>query len=327
MPLLNWGLLSTARINRAVIPPLRTSQRNRLVAVASRAQDKADAYAREWGIERAYGSYEALLADPEIHVIYNPLPNHLHAEWTLKAAQAGKHVLCEKPLALTTAEVDALIAAARANQVIIAEAFMYLHHPQTIKVKELVTSGALGPVRLAHGTFSFNLNHEQDVRWDPAMGGGAVWDVGCYPLSYLRYLLGEPEEVFGWQTLGPSGVDVIFTAQLRFPNAVLAQFDCGFRAQYRTHFEVVGEQGALAVPVPFRPGIDEQLRLTRGEQTEMITLSGEPLYVGEVENIADAILSGAPSRVSLAFSRGNIHVIQCLLQSAREGRPIVCAQS
>src|SRR5512147_3048618 len=154
---LNWGLLSTAQINSALIRPLNASPRTRLLAVASRSQSSADAYAREWKIPRAHGSYEALLADPEIDVIYNSLPNHLHAEWTIKAVVAGKHVLCEKPLALSVAEVDAMEAAAQKHGRVVAEAFMYRHHPQTLKVQELVKSGSLGTLKLIHGSFSFVL--------------------------------------------------------------------------------------------------------------------------------------------------------------------------
>ena len=149
---LNWGLLSTARINNALIPPLRASKRNRLLAVASRTQEAADAYAREKEIPRAHGSYESLLADPEIDVIYNPLPNHLHAEWTIKAVEAGKHVLCEKPLALNVGEVDAMQTAARKHGRVVAEAFMYRHHPQTLKVQELIRSGSLGTLKLVRSS-------------------------------------------------------------------------------------------------------------------------------------------------------------------------------
>ncbi len=180
-PPLRWGLLGTARINRMVIPPLRASAGNRLLAVASRDLARATGYAKEWGIERAHGAYEALLADPEIDAVYIPLPNHLHAEWTIRAARAGKHVLCEKPLALTVAEVDAMGAAARESGVVLAEAFMYRHHPQTLKVKELVDAGAIGPVRFVRGTFSFPLTRPDDVRLRPEWGGGCLWDVGCYP--------------------------------------------------------------------------------------------------------------------------------------------------
>ena len=203
---LRWGLLGTARINRMVIPPLRASAGNRLVAVASRDLARARGYAQEWGIERAHGAYEALLADPGIDAVYIPLPNHLHAEWTIPAARAGKHVLCEKPLALTVAEVDAMGAAAREGGVVLAEAFMYRHHPQTLKVKELVDAGAIGPVRFVRGTFSFPLTRPGDVRLQPEWGGGCLWDVGCYPLSFTRFVLGrEPLEAAGAQCWGRPG--------------------------------------------------------------------------------------------------------------------------
>src|SRR5512142_2028017 len=172
---LNWGLLSTAHINRALIPPLQVSKRNQLLAVGSRTQETADSYAREWKIPRAYGSYEALLADPEIDVVYNSLPNHLHAEWTIKAVKAGKHVLCEKPLALSVAEVDAIQAAARKHGRLVAEAFMYRHHPQTLEVQELVKSGSLGILKLVRGSFTYTLSGEGNIRADPALGGGSIW--------------------------------------------------------------------------------------------------------------------------------------------------------
>ena len=201
---LNWGLLSTARINDALIPPLRASKRNHLLAVASRTQEAAEKYAREKKIPRAHGSYESLLADPEIDVIYNPLPNHLHAEWTIKAFEAGKHVLCEKPLALNVEQVDAMQAAARKHERVVAEAFMYRHHPQTLKVQELVRSGSLGTLKLVRGSFTYVLSREEDIRLlDPAMGGGSIWDVGCYPISYARTVIGmDPLDVFGWQVTG-----------------------------------------------------------------------------------------------------------------------------
>src|SRR3990170_3418207 len=183
---LRWGLLSTARINQALMAPLGSSTRNRLVAVASRIPERGEAYAREWNIPRAFASYEAMLADPDIDVIFNPLPNRLHAEWTIKAAQAGKHVLCEKPLAITVEEVDAIEAAARQAGVVVAEAFMYRHHPQTLKVRELVDGGAVGDLWLVRGSFTFDLTRESDPRLDPALGGGSIWDVGCYPISCSR---------------------------------------------------------------------------------------------------------------------------------------------
>jgi xylose dehydrogenase (NAD/NADP) len=320
---LNWGLLSTARINRALIPPLQVSRRNKLLAVASRSQATADAYAREKKIPRAYGSYEALLADPEIDVIYNPLPNHLHAEWTIKAVQAGKHVLCEKPLALSVDEVDAIIAAARQHGRVVAEAFMYRHHPQTLKVQEIVQSGSLGTLKLIRGSFTFVLTREGDVRLKPEWGGGSIWDVGCYPISYARAVVGEePLEVFGWQVTGPTGIDETFVGQMRFGGGVIAQFDSSFVIPFHAFMEIVGSEGTLNIPHPFKPGIAEKIYLTRGERIETITIKGGELYSGEVEDMADAILLGRTPRVTLEDSRANVAAIAALLESARTGRPV-----
>jgi predicted dehydrogenase len=320
---LNWGLLSTARINRALIPPLRASKRNRLMAVASRTKDSADTYAREWKIPQAYGTYESLLADPEIDVIYNSLPNRFHAEWTIKAVEAGKHVLCEKPLALSVDEVDAVKTAAQKNGRVVAEAFMYRHHPQTLKVQELVKSGSLGTVKLVRGSFSFALSRQGDVRLDPALGGGSIWDVGCYPISYARSLLGEnPLEVFGWQITGPTGIDETFSGQMKFPNNILMQFDCSFVIPFHSFMEVVGSEGTLNIPRPFKPETDEKIYLTRGDKTETIKIKGQELYIGEVEDMADAILHGREPRISLDDSRGTVGTITALLESARTGQPI-----
>ena len=320
---LNWGILSTARINRALIPPLQVSKRNHLLAVASRSQETADKYAREKKIQRAYGSYEALLADPEIEVIYNPLPNHLHAECTFKAVEAGKHVLCEKPLALSVDEVDTVKAASHKHGRVVAEAFMYRHHPLTLKVQEMVKDGSLGALKLVHGSFSFILSHEGDVRLYPEMGGGSIWDVGCYPISYTRTILGEePLEVFGWQVTGQTGIDDTFVGQMRFKEDVLAQFDSSFVIPFHAFMEIVGSEGTLSIPHPFKPGENETVYLTRGEKTETIKVKGQELYIGEVEDMADAVLLGKDTRVSLDDSRANVAVISALLESAHTGRPI-----
>jgi predicted dehydrogenase len=321
---LRWGLLSTARINKALFTPLRTSKRNRLLAVASRSQDKAEAYAREKKIERAYGSYADLLADPEIDVIYNSLPNHLHAEWTIKAVEAGKHVLCEKPLALSTDEVDAMTAAAERHSRVVAEALMYRTHPQTLKVKEIVDSGKLGKVKMVHGSFTFVMTNPDDYRWKPEMGGGGLWDIGCYPLSYTRSVLGaEPLEVFGWQVTGPTSVDEMFAAQLRFPGDVYAQFDCSVKIPYHVFMEIVGDGGTLIIPEPFNPGTKEKLYLACSGKTEVISVKGPDSYFSEVEDMADAILLGKPPRVSLADSRANVAAILALFQSAKTGKPVL----
>ena len=321
---LRWGLLSTARINKALIPPLQLSKRNKLLAVASRSQEKADAYSREKKIKRAYGSYEALLADPEIDVIYNPLPNHLHAEWTIKAVEAGKHVLCEKPMALSLDEVDAMAAAAQKHGRIVAEAFAYRSHPEMQKIKEIIDSGKLGKVKMVHGSFTFVMTKQDDVRWNPEMGGGSLWDIGCYPLSFTRSVLGvEPLEVFGWQVTGSTGIDDTFAGQLRFPGDIYAQLDCSFRIPYHVFMEIVGDEGTLNIPQPFNSETRKTLYLTRGDKTSAIVVKGPDPYAGEVEDLADTILLGKPQRVSLADSRANAAAILALLESAHAGKPVL----
>lgn len=321
--ILSWGILSTARIKRAVIPPIIASPRNKLGAIASRSIEKAQAEAEEWGIPHSYGSYEELLADPEIDIIYNPLPNSMHAEWTIKACQAGKHVLCEKPLAVTLDEVKSIEEAAHKAGVVVAEAFMYRHHPQTLRVKELIDEGLIGEPRLVRGAFSFNISSPSDVRLSADLAGGSVWDIGCYPISYARSALGrEPVEVFGWQRTGDGGVDEYFTGQLRFPGDMVLQFDSSFRMPDRSFMEFVGTDGILFVSKPFKPGRNETLLLEKGGRVQKIQVKGQELYLGEVEDIADAVLMGKQPRITLTDSYNNIAAILALLDSAEQNKPI-----
>ena len=320
---LRWGLISTAWINHALLIPLHISPRNELTAVASRDLKRAEAYAKQHDIPRYFGSYEEMLADPDIDVVYNPLPNSMHAEWTIKAAEAGKHILCEKPLANTVEEVDAMTAAAQKAGVVLMEAFMYRHHPQTLKVKELVEQGAIGKLQGIRGSFTFDIDNEDNVRLNASLGGGSIWDVGCYPISFARLIAGsEPVEVFGWQIIRDHGVDETFVGQMIFPGDVFAQFDSGFRTPQRTHIELLGDKGKIVLEKPFTPRLNEKIILTRGDETRIITIPGEDLYLGEVENMADAILNGAPTRMSLADSRNNVATIQALLVSAAKGQPV-----
>ena len=320
---LRWGLLSTARINRSLIKPLRASARNILTSVASRSQASAEAYAKEWKIERAFGSYEAMLADPDVDVVYNSLPNHLHAEWSIKAMQAGKHVLCEKPMGLTVAEIDAIAAASRQTGKVVSEAFMYRHHPQTIQARELVQSGAIGKLQAIRGAFTFPMKTDVNIRLVPEMGGGSIWDVGCYPISYARFIAGaDPLEVFGQQLTGPTGIDDSFFGQMRFPGQIYAQFDSGFRTPFRTHMEIVGSEGTLTITSPFKPGLQEQISLYREDRNEAIPVTEQELYIGEVEDMADCILLGKSPHMSLADSRGNVATIVALLESAKTGQPV-----
>jgi predicted dehydrogenase len=317
-----WGLLSTARINRSIIPPLQASARHALVAVASRDRGRGEAYAREWGIPRVHVSYETLIADPEIDAIYNPLPNALHAAWTIRAVRAGKHVLCEKPLATTVADVDAVAREAKVAGVVVAEAFMYRHHPQTLRLKALVDDRAIGKLRLIRSAFTFPLTRTDDVRWEPSLGGGSLWDVGCYPISIARLLAGvEPQEAFGRSRQGEADVDESFTGQITL-GEVIAQFDAGFRAPQRTHLEVVGSEGVITAAAPFKPGPGAHLLLSRGDATEVITVEDQPLYIGELDDLADAAAGLRQPRVTLADSRGNVATIVALYESARTGRPV-----
>ena len=320
---LRWGLLSTARINRAVIPAIRGSARSELTAVASRTLDRAREYAAEWSIPRAIGSYETLVADPDIDVIYIPLPNHLHVEWTVRALEAGKHVLCEKPLALAVEDVDRIAAAAQRSGRAAAEAFMYRHHPLTQAVQTFVAGGRLGRITAYRGAFTFALTREGDVRLDPSMGGGSLWDVGCYPLSYANLVAGTaPIDVFGWQRTSDRGVDLEFFGMMRYADGSVAQFDSGFAGPFRAEMEIVGTGGALRIHRPFKT--DERSRLefiAATDEVETIAFAPDAAYGGEIADLEGAALDGAPTRVSLAESRRTIQTIVALYASARSERP------
>ena len=321
---LRWGLMGTARINRSVIPPLRASRRNRLDAVASRTPERAEAYAREWGIDRVFGSYDAMLADPAIDVVYIAVPNGLHAMWTVRAVEAGKHVLCEKPLATSVEEVDAVISAAARHGRIVAEGFMYRHHPQTALVQRLVGDGTLGDLRLVRGSFTFHHTRMDDVRWDPALGGGSLWDVGCYPVSFARLVSGvEPVEVQGTQVLGPTGVDLSFAGVLRFPGDVLAVVDSSFVEPFYTSVDIVGSVATLRVASPFKPGPEASVAIV-GEDgsSREVPAEGQELYSGEVEDLAQTVLDGSPPCMSLLDSRGNVATLVALYEAARTGMSV-----
>ena len=321
---LSWGILGTARVNRLVIPALHASPRNKLVAVASRDQARSQEYAKQWGIPQAFGSYEALLNSPDIDVVYIPLPNHMHAEWAIKAAQAGKHVLCEKPLALSVSEVDAMHTAAKNAGVKITEAFMYRHHPQTLKVRELIESGSLGRIGYIRGTFSFVLDRPGNIRWSPEMGGGSLWDIGCYPVSYAQMVMGSaPTEMFAIQTIGPSGVDLSIAGQMRYPNGGIAQIESSFTLPYYTSIEIRGTEGTLLVPDPYNPKqVETSIIVVRGDDREEIRFHSPHLYLGEIEDLADVILTQKQPRLPLNESREIIATLTGLYRSAREKRPL-----
>jgi D-xylose 1-dehydrogenase (NADP+, D-xylono-1,5-lactone-forming) len=319
-----WGILSTADINRKVIPGLRTSEKAELVAVASREQGRAEEYAREWEIERAYGSYEALLEDGEVEAVYISLPNTLHCEWSIRAVEAGKHVLCEKPMSMHVADVEAAFDAAEKSGRILTEAFMYRHNPQTTRLRQLVDDGAIGDLRLVRSCFSYSLYDTENIRLRTDVEGGSLMDVGCYCISGSRLLGGEPEQVFGQQFVGPSGTDWVFTGTLRFPGDVLAQFDCGTALSERDELEAIGSDGSLFVDDPWHC-VEPVIELRRNGTVERIELEPDDSYRLEVENLSDAIRGAADPLLGRDDAVGQVRAIDALFRSATTGNPVTLA--
>lgn len=322
----NWGFLSTARINRLVLAGARESDRLDVVAVASRDRARAEAYARENGIERAYGSYEDLLADPDVEAVYISLPNSLHVEWSIRALQAGKHVLCEKPLSRRPAEVEDVFDAAEQAGLVLMEAFMYRHNPQTARLKELVDSGAIGTLQLVRAAFSFPLADAANVRLNAALDGGSLMDVGCYCVSGARLLAGEPDRVYGEQVVGDSGVDVLFSGTMRFPGGVIAQLDCGLRMPNRDELEAVGEAGSVFLDDPWHCRTPV-LRLRGEGGDEEIAVDASDSYRLELENVSDAIRGDAAPLLGREDAVGQARAIEALYRSAEEGRPVTLSGS
>jgi D-xylose 1-dehydrogenase (NADP+, D-xylono-1,5-lactone-forming) len=313
-----WGIISTAHINRLVLAGARESDRADVIAVASRDQGRAEAYAREQGIERAYGSYEALLGDPDVEAVYISLPNSLHVEWSIRALEAGKHVLVEKPLDRRPEEVErAFDAADRAGRILM-EAFMYRHNPQTARLVELVRSGAVGELRLVRSAFSFSLGDPENVRLAGDLDGGALMDVGCYCVSGSRLLAGEPEAVWGEQVTGPSGVDVLFAGTMRFPGDVVAHFDCGFVLPDRDELEVVGSEGSLFLDDPWHARTPV-IEVRRGGEVEELVLGPADSYRLELENLGDAIAGRAQPLLGREDALGQARAIDALYRSAATG--------
>src|SRR3954454_17855263 len=283
-----WGIISTADINRKLIPGAHASQKVELVGVASRDKERAEAYAREWQIERAYGSYDEVLADPEIEAVYKPLPKTMHAEGSIKGLDAGKHVLCEKPFSRHADEVEASFDAAERNERLLSEAFMYRHNPQTARVRELVDGGTIGELRLVRSAFSYGLYDADNIRLRTDVEGGALMDVGCYCVSGSRLLGGGPESVYGSAWFGETGTDWVFTATMRFPGDILAIFDCGTAMVERDELEAIGSEGSLFLDDPWHC-IDPVIELRTGERTERIDVERQDSYRLELENVSDAI--------------------------------------
>jgi D-xylose 1-dehydrogenase (NADP+, D-xylono-1,5-lactone-forming) len=318
----NWGLLSTARINDALLRGIAGVPDARALAVASRDRARAESYAQDKGIERAYGSYDQLLADPDVEVVYISLPNGLHIEWSGAALEAGKHVLCEKPLSRSAAEVEQLFDLAQARELHLSEAFMYRHHPQTKRLKGLVQEGAIGELRLVRGSFSFNCDPD-DPRMLVGMQGGGLMDLGCYPVSMARYLAGEPKRVSAEQLLGGDGVDVVMAGVLRFAGGVIAHFDSGLAMPHRREIEVVGSSGVLRVADPWHPkpdGID--LWEDGVAVPEVISTPAADAYALEVADLGAAVRGEHEPLLGRADALGQARTMEALYASAAAGSSI-----
>jgi predicted dehydrogenase len=316
-----WGIISTADINRKVIPGAHASPKVDLVGVASRDQQRAEDYAKEWDIPRAYGSYEALLADPEIEAVYISLPNNMHCEWSIKSVEAGKHVLCEKPMTRKTSEVEEAFDAADKAGRLLSEAFMYRHNPQTKRVTQLVNEGAIGELRVVRSVFSYALYDEENIRLRTDVEGGALMDVGCYTVSGSRLVAGEPERVFGEAWYGPSGTDWVFNGTLRFPNNVLGLFHCGTALPEQDELEVIGSEGSLFLDDPWHCNVPV-IELRREDGVERIEIEKEDSYRLELENLSDAIRGQGELLLAREDAVGQARTLGALHESATTGKPV-----
>ncbi len=313
-----WGILSTGDINRKVIPGAHASEKAELIAVASRDQSRAEQYAREWEIERAYGSYEALLEDGDVEAVYISLPNTMHCEWSIRAVEAGKHVLCEKPLSKHVRDVESAFDAAERTGRILMEAFMYRHNPQTTRLRRLVEEGAIGDLRLVRSCFSYSLYDAENIRLRTDLEGGSLMDVGCYCISGSRLLAGEPEQVYGQQFVGPTGTDWVFTGTMRFPDDVLAEFDCGTALPDRDELEVIGSEGSLFLDDPWHCVVPV-IELRRDGRSDRIELEHADSYRLEIENLSEAIRGTAKPLLGRQDAVGQARAIDALSRSATTG--------
>ncbi|MFQ3652159.1 MAG: Gfo/Idh/MocA family oxidoreductase [Gemmataceae bacterium] len=318
---IRWGILGVAKINNRLLPSFRRIQYGELRAIASRDADKAKQAAQAAQIPVAYGSYEALLNDSQIDAVYIPLPNTLHNEWTRKAADAGKHVLCEKPLTPTAAEAESLIAYCQSKDVKLMDGFMWPHHPRTHQIRKLLDAGTIGSIRHVTGTFTFQLPLDrQNIRLEPEMAGGSLLDVGCYPVYGIRWAFGaEPLRVCA-QARWFKGVDLEMSAILEFADGRLASFDCGFTAPMRQWLEIVGESGVIRVPKMWVPEQCATFTIERDDQPpEVYTCEPADQIAHMLDDFATAILKAQPVYPDPRQAYHTARVMDALLRSARQG--------
>jgi D-xylose 1-dehydrogenase (NADP+, D-xylono-1,5-lactone-forming) len=327
---IRWGVLGYARIAReSVIPAILRAGNSELRALASRDEGKlAEARAR-YSIPQVHRGYAELLRDSEVDAVYLPLPNALHREWTIKSAEHGKHVLCEKPLALSAAEAREMIAACASNGVVLMEAFMYRYTDRTRQVLATLRSGVLGEIKQINSSFRFLLGNPASIKLKPELGGGSLYDVGCYPLNFIGLVVdqiagGEPgaggqPESLAVEAVFDHGIDMNFSAVLRYPSGLLATAQCGFNAQKRVFAEIIGTRGVLEIPETFFDPAGA-LTLTIGEERQEVPVAASDRYRAEVEDFADAVLKKQAPAFSLVETLRNLEVTDRLLAAARRGR-------
>ncbi|HYA48089.1 MAG TPA: Gfo/Idh/MocA family oxidoreductase [Burkholderiales bacterium] len=327
-----WGILGCAGIaERSFIPAVKASSNGLLYGIAARDPQRAAEWARTHGFERSSPDYQTLVSDPAIDAVYIPLPNHLHAEWSVRAARAGKHVLCEKPMAMNGAEVRLMTAVAEASGVLLMEGFMYKFHPQMERTMDLIAGGAIGPVRSAHSSFTFMYEPDgRNYRWFPEMGGGALYDVGCYTVSAARLVFGvEPVSAVARAVLHPKyGVDVSTHVLLEFPGGRFAHCDCAFDAHFQSRLLVVGEQGTLSLDRAFSAKHHEvEVRIVRGDAVERVGIPSANMFTRMVEHFGAAALEGRPLRVPVRDAEMNMRTIDACFESIRTGGAVGLAPS
>ena len=313
-----WGILSTADINRKLLAGAAESDDVEVVAVGSRDLGRAQEFARTWGIERAYATYDELLADPDVEAVYIPLPNTMHSEWSIRSLEAGKHVLCEKPFSRHIADVERAFDAAEETGLHLSEAFMYRHHPQTARLAELVASGAIGDLRVIRTTFSYSLYDPENIRLRTDAEGGSLMDVGCYCVSGARLLGGEPESVVGAAHIGSSGTDWVFSGLMRFPGDVTALFDCGTSLPNRDELEAIGTEGSLFLDDPWHCQ-SPVIELRRDGSVERIELEAANPYRLELEDMNAAIRGERLPLLGRADALGQVRAIDGLFRSFEGG--------
>ncbi len=325
---IRWGVLSAANIGvKAVAPAIRASSNGQLVAVGSRnPQRAAEAYSFAPKVH-IYSDYDSVINDPDIDAIYIPLPNGLHGEWTIKALQAGKHVLCEKPLSITAREGKTMMDVARANNMLLMEAFMYRFHPQTLWSIEQVNAGLIGPVRLVRASFSFDIRSKpDDIRLKPELAGGSLMDVGCYLVNFCHAVYAHSPLVVAARihTTKPAGVDMATNAVLDFGDGCFGLIDCSFELPTRQIVEIVGEAGTITIPVPFTPGnIEAVVFVTKNGQMTEQKFERVDQYQLQIEHFDDCILSGQEPMLHLSESLENMATIEAIYQAAGHDWPMV----